>query len=120
SVGTIYYYAIVTLPSTGGCSAIVSQTAAITINALPTISLQPLQSQSVCVGGTISESLSVAYQGGTGNATYQWFSNTTNDNTTGTLITGATQATYTPPTFVSAGNYYYYVVVTLDGTGCGS
>ena len=45
------------------------------------------------------------------NATYQWYSNTVNSNTGGTLISGATTNTYTPLT-TAGGTLYYYVVVT--------
>jgi uncharacterized protein YjdB len=46
-----------------------------------------------------------------GTLSYQWFSNTTNRNTGGTLIPGATSRTFTPPT-AREGTVYYYVVVT--------
>jgi hypothetical protein len=46
-----------------------------------------------------------------GSLTYQWFSNTSNSNTGGTAISGATSASYTPST-AAAGTTYYYVVVT--------
>lgn len=54
---------------------------------------------------------------------YQWYSNTANNNTTGTLITGQTNATYSPGTyndgsFYTAGTYYYYVVVTTGAGSC--
>ena len=120
TVGTVYYYAVVTLPSSGGCSAIISQTASITVNSLPTISLQPATTQSICIDGNIPAPLSVNYQGGHGVASYQWFSNTQSSNTGGTIIPGATGPNYTPPTFSSSGNYYYYAVVTLSGNGCGN
>lgn len=48
---------------------------------------------------------------------YQWYSNTTASNTGGTIIDGATSASYTPPT-TSAGTTYYYCVVSE--TGCNS
>ena len=47
---------------------------------------------------------------GTGTLSYQWYSNTTNDTTNGTLISGATQRTYTPAT-TAVGTTYYYAVV---------
>lgn len=50
----------------------------------------------------------------TGATSYQWYSNTANDNTTGTLISGATSTTYTPPTNV-AGTRYYYIVASNAG-----
>ena len=46
--------------------------------------------------------------------TYQWYSNTDDDNTNGTIIEGATEASYTPST-EAVGTTYYYCVVT-EGT----
>ncbi len=60
---------------------------------------------SECVGGTAS--LTVTSGDATG---YQWYSNTANSNTGGTLIPSATSASYTPPA-VSAGTTYYYCVI---------
>uniref|UniRef100_UPI00196452B2 hypothetical protein n=1 Tax=Escherichia coli TaxID=562 RepID=UPI00196452B2 len=48
--------------------------------------------------------------------TYQWYSNTSNSNTGGTLIGGATASSYTPSS-ATVGTTYYYVVV---GSDCGS
>ncbi|WP_185146903.1 DUF6923 family protein [Chryseobacterium echinoideorum] len=64
--------------------------------------------QNVCLNGT-PQTL-VASASGTGTLSYQWYSNTTNSNIGGTLISGATSSTYNPPTSV-AGTKYYYVVV---------
>lgn len=47
---------------------------------------------------------------------YQWYSNTGATNTGGTLISEATQATYTAPTS-SAGTAYYYCVVSEATAG---
>jgi hypothetical protein len=46
-----------------------------------------------------------------GTLSYQWYSNTTNSNSGGTAIEGATGASFTPPTS-TAGTVYYYVIVT--------
>lgn len=46
--------------------------------------------------------------------TYQWYSNTEDNNTNGTIITDATAASYTPST-EAVGTTYYYCVVT-EGT----
>ena len=43
--------------------------------------------------------------------TYQWYSNTSNNNSNGTEISGATEASYTPST-ATAGTFYYYCVAT--------
>lgn len=47
--------------------------------------------------------------------TYQWYSNTTNSNTTGTIIGGETNSTYTPSTSVLGTTYYYCVVNSSAG-----
>ena len=73
--------------------------------------------QTICVGGTADE-FEVAFSGGTGTPTYKWFSNTTNINSGGTEIPSATNNTYTPPSFTAAGDFFYYVEVSLNGNGC--
>jgi gliding motility-associated-like protein len=115
--GTLYYYCVITL-SSGGCSSLTSAVAAVTVNALPAITTQPLSTQNICVGGSIP-GLTVAYSGGLGTATYQWYSNT-NASTTGGTMVGTNSASYTPPAFTTAGTYYYYVVISLSGNGCGT
>lgn len=118
TVGTKYYYCEVSF-SSGGCAHLVSTAANITINALPTMSLEPLATQSLCVGGTIPTPLTVGYRDGVGVASYQWYSNVSNDTNSGSAIAGANAASYTPPVFTIPGKYYYYAVVNLDGIGCG-
>ncbi|GEL11532.1 gliding motility-associated C-terminal domain-containing protein [Flavobacterium glycines] len=118
AVGTLYYYCVVTLTS-GGCSNLTSTIAVVTVTPQPTIS-QPVASQTLCTGATISTPLSVSPSGGTGTATYQWYTNTANSNAGGTLISGATNSNYTPAVYTVAGNYYYYVEVSISGSGCGS
>ena len=46
-----------------------------------------------------------------GTLSYQWYSNGTNSNSGGSLISGATANTYSAPT-ASAGTTYYYCIVT--------
>jgi len=118
TIGTSYYYGVVTLTGLG-CGSVSSNVATVNIIADPIITTQPTPSQTLCVGG-IPSSLTTAYSGGTGTASYQWFSNTTNSTTGGTLIAGATTATYAPTAINTSGNYYYYGAVTLSGSGCGT
>lgn len=66
------------------------------------------------VQNTSPTNLAVAATGAT---SYQWYSNTTNSNTGGTMISGATSSNYTPPNNV-VGTFYYYAVA-LNGT-CGT
>ena len=73
------------------------------------ISLLP-QNTLACVGST-----PVLFLGATGSGlTYQWYTNTTNTNTGGTIISGATNSNYTPgpPVTTTPGTYYYYCVLT--------
>jgi hypothetical protein len=67
----------------------------------------------VCAGGTAT-ALSVTASG-SGTLHYQWYSNTTNSNSGGSVI-GTDASTYTPAVF-KAGTYFYYVIVTSD---CGT
>lgn len=74
---------------------------------------------------TVNLSGSVSYQKGdpadplkieaktsdSGVITYQWYSSQTNTNGGGTLIDGATNSTYVPPT-EEEGTMYYYAVAT--------
>ena len=89
-----------------GPNLISGQSATVTVTPLTTITTQPV-SKEVCPG-TNNVSLSVATTG-TGTLTYQWYSNSSASNTGGTLISGATSATYT--TTNPLGTYYYYCVV---------
>ncbi len=109
-VGTFYYYCEITF-SSGGCTSITSDLGAITVNPDPVIDIQPLSSQSICVGGTIDQALVVSYTGGVGGATYQW-------QLDGLGIVGAEDSTYLPPVFNTIGTSLYSVVVSLSGSGC--
>ena len=51
-----------------------------------------------------------------GTLTYQWYSNTTNSTSGAQAISGATSASFTPPTSATGTTYYYCVVTnTKDG-----
>lgn len=117
-VGIVYYYNVVSFPSGAGCNEITSNTARVEVVDGIQIDTNPPPIQNICIGGDITNPLLVTHSGGAGTISYQWYSNTTNSNTGGTLITGATNANYTPPTFTTSGNYFYYVVISLTGSGC--
>lgn len=119
TVGITYYYAQLTFGTTGTCTTVSSNPAKIEVVSVATITTQPEALQSICVGGTTNP-LTVAFAGGTGTAAYQWYSTPTNSNSGGTAIAGATAASFTPPANTTAGDYYYYSVVTLTGSICGS
>lgn len=116
--GTYQYRRLVTYctNSAGGTTSYASNTVTITVVPDPAITTQPVSPTAVCVGGTIP-ALSIAASGGTPSLTYQWYSNTANNNTSGTPIGGATGTTYTPPNG-TAGTLYYYAIVSAAGTAC--
>ena len=118
TVGTSYYYCVIKL-SPGGCSDLISAAATVIVSPTPGIQDQPTPSQDICVGGTTAVPLTATYSGGSGIASYQWYSNTTTSTSTGNLIPGATGATYTPLPFTSTGTYYFYVKISLSGSSCG-
>ena len=68
--------------------------------------------QNICLNGTAT-ALTVA---AAPTQSYQWYSNTTSSNSGGTLISGATNTTYTPLT-TTAGTFYYYCVAVDSGCG---
>lgn len=113
--GITYYYVEISF-SSGGCSKIVSDIASVDIKELIVINSTP-QKEFVCIDGSASP-FSVSFTGGTSSITYQWFQNTSNSNTGGTLISGANQSTYTPPTYTNIGNFFYYVEVSSTANGC--
>jgi hypothetical protein len=116
AVGNLFYYCVVSQGS--GC-ATSSAPAAISVVPGPALVSQPLATQSVCVGSTLN-AFTVAYTGGAGTPSYQWFSSTTNTNSNGTPISGATNASYTPGAN-AVGQVYYYCVISFNAlTSCSS
>ncbi|MDF2437915.1 MAG: hypothetical protein K0Q95_2291 [Bacteroidota bacterium] len=77
--------------------------------------------QTLCQNAAASALTSGIASGGSGmpvSPSYQWFSNSVNNNTTGTPIASATSSSYVPPTN-TFGTVYYYVRV-INGNGAGS
>jgi gliding motility-associated-like protein len=112
-VGTTYYYCVIT-QDVSGCE-VVSNTSEVIITTAPDFTQQPI-SNTLCLGDPTPD-LNVAYVNGAGTATYQWYVNTVNNNTTGTQINAATTNTYTPDV-TSAGTLYYYCIIQFASGGC--
>lgn len=79
---------------------------------IPKITANPI-GKTVSVG--VETSLSITAEVSSGILSYQWYSNTHDSNTDGTLISGATASTYKPTT-ANVGTVYYYCVVTNTDT----
>lgn len=68
--------------------------------------------------GTAGGNISVSVESVTDHTyTYQWYENTTDSNTGGTAIVGATGSGYPIPATTGAGTHYYYCVVTASRSG---
>jgi gliding motility-associated-like protein len=105
TVGT--YSGNITLSSTGATNLTTAVSA--TIYAPIAITTHPSTTpRNICQNGTVTALTVVATGSG---LTYQWYSNATASNTGGTLISGATSASYTPVS-TTASSLYYYCVVT--------
>ncbi|MGV3461498.1 MAG: T9SS sorting signal type C domain-containing protein [Flavobacterium sp.] len=76
------------------------------------ISLQP-QNTPACQGTPVT--LETIANGA--DISYQWYSNTSNSNTGGTIIQGATANMYQPPV-TTVGTVYYYAVISNSNQSC--
>jgi hypothetical protein len=83
------------------------------VNPNTLITTQP--SAFIACEGASSAALVVSATG-TGNITYQWYSNTINSIIGGTLLTSANNASYIP-ILSAAGTLYYYVIATSNCSG---
>ena len=83
-----------------------------TVNAqTPVISSQPV-GKTVNLNETAALEIEAAVSNGV--LSYQWYQSSTNSNTNGTAISGATSTTYTVPTSTAGVKYYYCVVTNTD------
>jgi gliding motility-associated-like protein len=115
TVGPHYFYATVTDRFCG--SPVASQPVTVQVNAAPTISILPV-SQVVCQN-LAAASIIATVNGGAGSVTYQWYTNTVNDDITGaSLGTGAQGLSYTPLTS-APDTSYYYLKAAFSANGCG-
>jgi hypothetical protein len=81
----------------------------------PVISLN-YYNASICIDGNLSP-LSISYTGTNSTANYQWFSNSTNSYANATIIGGATNSDFTPPSNI-VGTKYYFCQIYLNNTFC--
>jgi gliding motility-associated-like protein len=113
SIGSRYYYVVVT--DNTCATELRSSVFSITTLSVVSISVQPLASQVIC--NNTSALLSVVATGGSGPLTYQWYSNTINSVIGGSIINGATGASYTVPATILSGDRFFYVVIADNNCG---
>jgi len=116
--GTYYYYCVVTNTYSADGSTktatVTSDVATITVSAIvdaetPKFTTQP-PNPSILTNQTTNLTI-VASVKDKGTLSYQWYSNTSDDNSGGSEINGATSTSYTTLPLAN-GTYYYYCVVT--------
>lgn len=120
-VGSSYYYVVVS----GDCGAETSTISGVRIvdpsGTLITDDPDVLD-ETICFGDSFSQALDVAALGDGGSAvTYQWYQNTTPDNTGGVMLSGeASPTNFTPPSDASVADglprYYYATASSSCGT----
>jgi len=119
-LGTVYYYVMITNTNDGVIGAnsatVTSDAAKVTVSAPALVDAQTPEIGGQPNGGTVTvnESFTLTVMaevtdGGT--LTYQWYSNGSESNSGGTLLSGATAASYAPST-ANIGTVYYYVTIT--------
>ena len=114
TIGTTYYYAIATAGDTSAASNI-----ATVIIEEPTLNITSdiNEEDRFCIFGKTAPTLTVSaeYTGITDSAVaYQWYSNAAKSTEGGTLIDGATEASYVPRNDV-LGTTYYYAIASCEG-----
>jgi len=113
TASTTYYYRVAAYNSGGTGEQ--SNTVNVTTLSQITIDTQPAAMISMFTG-KISGSLSVSASVTPGSTlSYQWYSNTTASNNGGNIINGATDSSYSIPTSLEAGIYYYFVEIRATG-----
>lgn len=112
SIATTTFYRVNVANGTCPAASSVADTIIVT-NTTPGITSQPsTAAQTICSGGSLT-ALSVTATGAS--LTYQWYSNTSNSNSGGTLISGANSNTYTPSNITAITKYFYCSVASNGG-----
>ena len=114
TAGTLYYYCVVHSDCSTNVTSIIS--GAFIVNPETTINSQSTAAQSECLNGLFTP-ITVTATGA--NLTYQWYSNSTANNSGGNNLgsgNGAQTSSYTPQVSIP-GNLYYYCIIHGD---CGT
>jgi hypothetical protein len=112
--GTTYYRVLVTDLS-NGCNDPVSNAISIVVQGQPTVTIAA-DNYVVCIGG--SSLLTSTVNNGSGIYLYQWQSSPNGSSGWSNINSGGTSSTYNVPTG-SPGSFYYRVLVSDIGSGCG-
>ncbi len=81
----------------------------------PTVTISQQPANASKTAGSISGSLSVTATASSGTLSYQWYSCEDTNKSSAVKIAGKTSASMTIPTDLTAGSYYYFVKLKVDG-----
>lgn len=116
TVGKYYYYAVISL-SSSGCGIAKSNPAEVIVVDKISVTNQPMLAQTLC-RDTSAHELKVSVSGGAPTSyQYQWYKNTTNTTTGARKIPFEEYENYIPPT-LDVGEAYYYCTITQINKGC--
>lgn len=113
TVGVKYYRCIITNTLNGYTKSKTSSAATITVVEQPNPTISSSPSSQTCYRGATGVSMSVTATGA-GTLTYQWQSST--DLDTWSNVSGATSASYSPPTSTVGVTYYRCIVTSTLGS----
>ncbi|WP_186826729.1 PKD domain-containing protein [Psychroserpens burtonensis] len=118
TLGTFYYFCIISFSGSGSCSEIATIPVAITVTPNVVISNEEPLTQIICAGADAGELSFTTNSGGAGVITLNWF--LSDDNVIdGTDTQVGTTNTYDPGVLNTSGTYYYYATVDVDESlGC--
>ena len=112
SVGSMFYYCIVSNECSSSVQGPISEAMIVNESVILDGSLN--QNQTICLGETLLPLSTVVSSGSV--TSFQWYSNTIDDNTSGAAITGETASTYLPDETIEGETFYYYEAIGNCGT----
>jgi gliding motility-associated-like protein len=119
TLGTLYYFCVISFSGSGSCSEITTIPAEIIVTPNVVISNETPLAQIICSGANAEELSFSINDGGAGTITYNWFSSDDNVIDAGDTPVGANSNTYDPGILTTPGLYYYYVTIDVDDSlGC--
>ena len=119
TVGTLYYFCVISFSGSGSCSEITTIPAEVTVNPNIEITNETPLNQLICAGAN-TEILSFSINGGgAGTTSYIWYLSDDNIIDVSDTQVGTNSDTYDPGILSIPGEYYYYVTIDVDESlGC--
>ena len=119
TLGTLYYFCVISYSGSGSCSEITTIPAEIIVTPNVVISNETPLTQIICSGANAEELSFSINDGGAGTITYNWYSSDDNVIDASDSQVGTNVNTYDPGILTTPGLYYYYVTIDVDdGLGC--